>query len=123
MVSNITGTTWTIGDVTIDVSQNPILRGFCQQNAVTVGTEVRVAGLFKNNVLTAKFVESDDYDRDHEGGAVKLFGVATGVDTNTSTFSVQGVTVKVVSIGGLPLPTCPLKAPMWKCWPPRSTAC
>ena len=100
VVSNINGTIWTIGDVTIDVSQNPILRGFASLNDVVVGTEVRVAGLFKDNVLTAKFVESDHYDHDHDG--VKLFGVATGVDTNTRTFSVQGLTIKAPLLLTLP---------------------
>ncbi len=107
VVTSISGTTWTIGDVTIDVSQNPILRGFSSLAEVLVGTEVRVAGQFKNNVLTAKFVESDDYDRDHEGGAVKLFGVATDVDAVNNTFVVQGVTVKIASVVGLPVLTLP----------------
>ncbi len=102
VVSNINGTIWTIGDVTIDVSQNPILRGFASLSDVVVGTEVRVAGLFKDNVLTAKFVESDDYDHDHDGGGVKLFGVATGVDTSARTFSVQGVTIKAPLLLTLP---------------------
>lgn len=102
VVSAITGTNWTIGDVTIDVSKSPILRGFTSLSAVNVGTEVRVAGLFKDNVLTAKIVESDDYDHDHDGGGVKLFGVATGVDTVTRTFSVQGVTVKAPLLLTLP---------------------
>lgn len=102
VVKTITGTTWTIGDVTIDVSQSPILRGFTSLSDVVVGTEVRVAGLFKDNVLTAKIVESDDYDHDHDGGGVKLFGVATGVDATARTFSVQGVTVKVPSLLTLP---------------------
>lgn len=102
VVSAINGTTWTIGDVSIDVSQSPILRGFNSLSEVIVGTEVRVAGLFKDNVLTAKIIESDDYDHDHDGGGVKLFGVATGVDATARTFSVQGVTVKVPSLLSLP---------------------
>ncbi|HET8869600.1 MAG TPA: DUF5666 domain-containing protein [Aquabacterium sp.] len=105
VVTAINGTTWTIGDVTIDVSKNPILRGFSSLSDVVVGTEVRVAGLFKDNVLTAKFVESDDYDHDHDGGGVKLFGVATGVDTTARTFSVQGVTVTVPNLPMFNMPT------------------
>lgn len=104
VVSAINGTTWTIGDVTIDVSKNPILRGFSSLNDVVVGTELRVAGLFKDNVLTAKIVESDDYDHDHDGGGVKLFGVATGVDPTARTFSVQGVTVTVPNLPSFNLP-------------------
>ncbi|MGE5452990.1 MAG: DUF5666 domain-containing protein [Acidobacteriota bacterium] len=102
VVTAMTATTWTIGDVTIDVTKNPILRGFTSLTDVQVGTEVRVAGLFKDNVLTAKIVESDDYDHDRDGGGVKLFGVATGVDPNARTFSVQGVTVKVPLLLAMP---------------------
>lgn len=104
VVSAVNGTTWTIGDVTIDVSKNPIVRGFTSLNDVVVGTEVRVAGLFTDNVLTAKIVESDDYDHEHDGGGVKLFGVATGVDATARTFSVQGVTVKLPNLPSFNLP-------------------
>ena len=102
-VSAVNGTNWTIGDVTVDVSQSPTLLGFSSLSQVTAGTVVRVAGTFSNNVLVAKVVESDDNDRDHDGGGVKLFGVATGVNTTARTFSVQGVTVTAPSNLTLPI--------------------
>lgn len=105
VVSSISGTTWAIGDVTIDVSQSPILRGFNSLSDVTVGTKLRVAGLFKDSVLTAKIIESDDFEHDRDGGGVKLFGVASGVDSVARTFSVQGVTVKVPNLPAFSLPT------------------
>lgn len=106
VVSAQTGNTWTIDGISVDVSQSPVLRGFASLADVTVGTEVRIGGVYNGSVLTAKVIESDDYEHDELGRVVvKLFGVATGVNTTDRTFSVQGVTVKVPSISPFNLPT------------------
>lgn len=103
VVKTISGTTWTVGDVTVDVSKSPALLGFASLSDVQAGTEVRIAGRYDNGVLTARVIESEDYEHDRDHGGVKLFGVASGVDSTARTFSVQGVTVTVPN--GLSLPT------------------
>ncbi len=103
IVKTISGTNWTIGDVTVDVSKSPALLGFASLSDVHEGTEVRIAGRYDNGVLTARVIESEDYERDRDHGGVKLFGVASGVDSTARTFSVQGVTVTAAA--GLTLPT------------------
>lgn len=103
VVKTISGTTWTVGDVTVDVSKSPALLGFASLSDVQEGTEVRIAGRYDNGVLTARVIESEDYEHDRDHGGVKLFGVASGVDSTARTFSVQGVTVTAAS--GLTLPT------------------
>jgi len=103
VVKTINGTTWTVGDVTVDVSKSPALLGFTSLSEVLEGTEVRIAGRYDNGVLTARVIESEDYERDRDHGGVKLFGVASGVDSTARTFSVQGVTVTAAA--GLTLPT------------------
>jgi len=103
VVKTISGTTWTVGDVTVDVSKSPALLGFASLSDVQEGTEVRIAGRYDNGVLTARVIESEDYEHDRDHGGVKLFGVASGVDSTARTFSVQGVTVTAAN--GLTLPT------------------
>lgn len=105
VVSAQTGSTWTIDGVTVDVSQTPVLRGFNNLSDITVGTELRVGGVYNGSVLTAKVIESEDYDHEDGKEVVKLFGVATGVDPTARTFSVQGVTVKVPNLSPFSLPT------------------
>jgi hypothetical protein len=100
------GLSWTIGDVTVDVSQNPELEGFASLGSVTVGTVVKVKGRFSNGVLVARSIESDSHERDQADGGVKLFGAVTTVDNVNSpnTFVVQGVTVAMGAntLGTLP---------------------
>ena len=102
VVKTIVGTTWTVGDVTVDVSKSPALLGFTSLSDVHEGTEVRIAGRYDNGVLTARVIESEDYEHDRDHGGVKLFGVASGVDNTARTFSVQGVTVTVPNLLTMP---------------------
>lgn len=105
VVSAQSGNTWTIDGITVDVSQSPVLRGFASLADIAVGTELRVGGIYNGSVLTAKVIESDDYEHDDGRAVVKLFGVATGVDATARTFSVQGVTVKVPALSPFSIPT------------------
>lgn len=105
VVSAISGNTWTIDGVTVDVSQNPVLRGFSSLADITVGTELRIGGMYNGSVLTAKVIESEDFDHSDGRAVVKLFGVATGVNTTDRTFAVQGVTVRVPNVSPFAMPT------------------
>jgi hypothetical protein len=91
------GKTWTIDDVTVDVSQSPTLSGFTSLSAVTTGTLVKVKGTFTAGVLVASAIESDAHERTATGGGTKLFGVVSASDSTASTFVVQGVTVTIDS--------------------------
>lgn len=95
VVSVINGSLWTLGDVSVDVSQVQEVEGFANLAAVTVGAVVKVKGRFVNGVLVAREVESEDAERVRDGGGVKLYGVVTASDSGARTFSVQGVTVAV----------------------------
>jgi hypothetical protein len=96
------GKTWTIGDVTIDVSQSPTLEDI-DLSTVTVGTVVKVKGTFASGVLVATEVESDNHERAQTGGGVKLFGAVTASDSTAHTFVVQGVTVTIDTTATTPL--------------------
>jgi hypothetical protein len=91
------GSQWTIGDVTIDISQSPTVSDNLNLGTIATGTVVKVAGSFANGVLVAKAIEADSHERTQTGGGVKLYGAVTAVNSTDSTFTVQGVTVKLDS--------------------------
>ncbi len=91
------GSQWTIGDVTIDISQSPTVSDNLNLSTIATGTVVKVAGSFVNGVLVAKSIEADSHERSQAGGGVKLYGAVTAVNSTDSTFTVQGVTVKLNS--------------------------
>lgn len=95
VVAAINGSLWTLGDVTVDVSQVREVEGFASLAAVQPGAVVKVKGSFVNGVLVAREVESEDAERARDGGGVKLYGVVTASDSGARTFSVQGVSVAV----------------------------
>jgi hypothetical protein len=105
-VTAISGTTWSIGDVSVDVSQSPVLEGFTALSDVSVGTVVK--GKFVSGVLVATKVESDDYEsRDNVGGG-KLYGVVSNATaasgSSLATFDVQGARISIASDSVLTLP-------------------
>lgn len=93
VVINTNGT-WTVNDVTVDVSQARFDDGF---NPVA-GSLVKVEGTFSNGVLVAREVEADGREYATAGG-VKLYGVVSGLipasGATPATFSIQGVTLTV----------------------------
>lgn len=110
-IKAISGTTWTIGDVSVDVSQSPKLEGSITLANATVGTIVKVKGTFTNGVLVASSIESDDHERVLAGGT-KLYGAVSASTDNSgltpataSTFVVQGLTVTMTSATRGNLPT------------------
>ncbi|TAK95828.1 MAG: hypothetical protein EPO09_07240 [Aquabacterium sp.] len=98
------GTTWKIGDVTIDISQSPTVEDGLNLSTITTGTIVKVKGSFSNGVLVAQEVEADNHERTQTDGGVKLFGAVSASDSNAQTFVVQGVTVTMsnTTVGSLP---------------------
>ncbi|WP_290874316.1 DUF5666 domain-containing protein [Aquabacterium sp.] len=107
-VTAISGTTWSIGDVSVDVSQSPVLEGFTALSDVVVGTVVKVKGNYVNSVLVATKVESEGYESRDNAGGVKLYGVVSNATaasgSSLATFDVQGVTVSIASGSSLALP-------------------
>ena len=111
-IDAISGTTWTIGGTTVDVSSSSLtLTGYSSLSAVAVGDKVIIKGTFSNGVLVASAVTaaSSDSDRPTATGGVRLYGVvsdATAASGSTAaTFVVQGVTVTIASTSTLSLPT------------------
>lgn len=104
-VAAISGTTLTVNDVTVDVSQARFDDGLTLAG-LTVGTVLKVEGTFTNGVLVAREVEADNREYDAaNGGGVKLYGVVSSATVGTpSTFSIQGVTLTLPATG-VTLPT------------------
>jgi|GEM_PF-2312390 len=104
-VAAISGTTLTVNDVTVDVSQARFDDGLTLAG-LTVGTVLKVEGTFTNGVLVAREVEADNREYDAaNGGGVKLYGVVSSATVGTpSTFSIQGVTLTLPA-SGVTLPT------------------
>lgn len=106
-VAAISGTTLTVNDVTVDVSQARFDDGLTLAG-LTVGTVLKVEGTFTNGVLVAREVEADNREYDAaNGGGVKLYGVVSSATVGTpSTFSIQGVTLTLPNVTpALTLPT------------------
>ena len=99
-VAAINGTTLTVNDVTVDVSQARFEDGLTL-GALSVGTVVKVDGTFANGVLVARKVEADSREYDAaNGGGVKLYGVVSSATPGTpATFSIQGVTLTLPATG------------------------
>lgn len=106
VVASMTGNTWVVNDVTVDVSQAR-LEGLTSRANVAVGTFVKIQGSFSNGVLVASKVEADNREYDAgNGGGIKLYGVvsnataASGTAPVTpATFSIQGVTLTLPASG------------------------
>lgn len=97
VVINANGT-WTVNDVTVDVSQARFDDGFTP----VAGSLVKVEGTFTNGVLVAREVEADGREYATAGG-VKLYGIVSAANPDTATtFSIQGVTVSVASASSRP---------------------
>ncbi len=97
VVINANGT-WTVNDVTVDVSQARFDDGFTP----VAGSLVKVEGTFTNGVLVAREVEADGREYATAGG-VKLYGIVSTANPDTATtFSIQGVTVSVASASSRP---------------------
>jgi len=93
-IATLNGSTLTVNDVTVDVSQAKFDDGLTLAN-LAVGTVVKVEGTFANGVLVAREVESDGREYAAAGG-VKLYGIVSAASPDTpSTFSVQGLTITV----------------------------
>jgi len=110
-VSAINGTTLTVNDVTVDVSQATFeggltLASLVAGNAATGvrGTVIKVTGTFANGVLVARKVEADSREYSvASGGGVKLYGTVSNATAasgaSPATFSVQGVTLTLPASG------------------------
>lgn len=100
VVASMTGNTWVVNDVTVDVSQAR-LEGLTSRANVAVGTFVKIQGSFSNGVLVASKVEADNREYDAgNGGGIKLYGVVSNATPGTpSTFSIQGVTLTLPASG------------------------
>lgn len=100
VVASMTGNTWVVNDVTVDVSQAR-LEGLTSRANVAVGTFVKIQGSFSNGVLVASKVEADNREYDAgNGGGIKLYGVVSNATPGMpSTFSIQGVTLTLPASG------------------------
>lgn len=111
VVASMTGNTWVVNDVTVDVSQAR-LEGLTSRANVAVGTFVKIQGSFSNGVLVASKVEADNREYDAgNGGGIKLYGVVSNATPASgtapvipATFSIQGVTLTLPAELGVPLP-------------------
>ncbi len=100
-VAAINGSTLTVNDVTVDVSQARFDDGLTLAG-LSVGTVLKVEGTFTNGVLVAREVEADGREYASAGG-VKLYGIVSAANPDTATtFSIQGVTVSVANASSRP---------------------